>query len=106
IALKDPKFEAFTKPFGGLTSGFSIAQGGGGIKPVNAHPGCWWWLDQGAYNYNPDGLPFSIDPRTHWYAGTYGQYNKLSKSGNLLGNAQDARDPRSNFVDLNVPRWP
>jgi hypothetical protein len=89
-----------------LSSGFADTQGGTGVKRLNGHPGCWTWNTRTAFFYNFDALPYSIDPRSHWYAGTYGQFNKLGKAGNLLGASQFPRDPRSVFLDGNVPIWP
>jgi hypothetical protein len=105
-AIKNPKFTPFTRPFGGLTSGFAYSQGGSSLKPINGHPACWMANIDSTFFYNPDSDPFAVDPRTHWYSGTYGQSNRQGKRGNLIGNSQYPRDPRSDFTDQNVPTWP
>jgi hypothetical protein len=88
-----------------LSSGYAGTQGGSGVKNINGHPGCWTWNVQTAFFRNYDSLPFAVDPRAHWFAGSYGKYNKGQRPGNLLGDSQYPRDPRT-FRDLNVPIWP
>jgi len=105
-AVKNPKYVPVARPFGGLTSGFAYSQGGSGVRSANGHPGCWTWNTDGPFFYNPEALPFSIDPRTHWYAGTYGRFNRRGEKGNLMGNSQYPRDPRADFTDPNVSVWP
>ncbi|MBV8435713.1 MAG: carboxypeptidase regulatory-like domain-containing protein [Candidatus Eremiobacteraeota bacterium] len=105
--VANPKFTPAPFVWNGwprLSTGFASNQGGS-IRQVDGHPGCWTWNIAGAFFYNVDALPYSIDPRTHWFSGFFGQWYKRGASGNTLGDSQYLRDPRS-ARDPNVPVWP
>jgi len=91
--------------WGALSGAFTYNQGGSGIKRINGRPGCWTWNVQSAFFYNVAGLPYSIDPRSHWYSGSYGKLNHDGIKGNLMGYSQYPRDPR-NFKDPDISIWP
>lgn len=100
----------FSVPFGvwvgwpDLSSAYADTQGGT-LRRTDRHQACWAYNTQTAFFRNSGAIPFSVDPRSKWYAGAFGKWNKLSLTGNLLGASQYPRDPRT-FIDNNVPVWP